>query len=252
MADRLAIVTGTTSGLGHAVAADLLARGWYVLGLARRESLILDAHYDHLRVDLSDPAAADEAIGRELADRIANPRWHRLGLVNNSASAELAGSIEHLRPADLMRVLSLNIAAPMWLMGVALANAAPQAALRIVNLSSGAAVTPFPGLSAYGSSKAGLRMASMIVAAEAASPERGRPVSADVAVLSYEPGTVDTPMQAETRATDEAIYPWVGTFKKLHADGLLVPPAGPAAEIAAFLDGDGHPPFTERRFGRRD
>lgn len=250
--DRLAIVTGTTSGLGAALAADLLARGWYVLGLARRQSPVLDARYDHLVVDLADPAAAEAAIGRQLAERLAEPRWERVGLVNNAASAGLLGPVEQVPPADVTRMFALNVAAPVWLMGRVIAHVPADAVVRVVNVSSGAAVIAFPGLSAYGCTKAALRMASMVFAAEVAAPDRLTRVPADVAVLSYEPGTVDTPMQAETRATEEQVYPWVGMFKRLHADGLLVAPAGPAAEIADFLEAGAVPRFTERRFGRRE
>jgi hypothetical protein len=252
MSDRLAIVTGTTSGLGAAVAADLLARGWHVLGIARRQSPLLEARYDHLVVDLAEPAAAEAAIGRQLAERMSEARWQRVGLVNNAASAGLLGPIERVPPADLTRMLALNVAAPMWLTGLVVAHATIDAIVRIVNVSSGAAVTAFPGLSAYGSSKAALRMSGMIAAAETAAPDRLTRGPANLAILSYEPGTVDTPMQEETRGTDAAVYPWVGMFKRLHADGLLVPPAGPAAEIADFLDGDGHARFSERRFGRAE
>ena len=249
--DRLAVVTGTTSGLGAALAADLLARGWHVLGLARRQSPVLEARYDHLVVDLSEPAAANAAIGRTIAERFADPRWERIGLVNNAASAGLLGPVEQVAPADVTRMFALNVATPMWLMGLVVAHAPTEAVVRIVNVSSGAAVIAFPGLSAYGATKAGLRMAGMVFAAEAAAEDRRTRAPVDLAVLSYEPGTVDTPMQAETRATDASVYPWVGMFQRLHADGLLVAPAGPAAEIADFLESDTRERFTERRFGRR-
>lgn len=136
------------------------------------------------------------------------------------------------------------------MMGAVLSNAPHEAAVRIVNLSSGAAVQAFPGLSAYSSSKAALRMAGMVLATELDSAERAGAVPADVAILSYEPGTVDTPMQESTRATPTDVFPWRGLFDRLKAEGLLVAPERPAAEIADFLEGTGQARFTERRLGR--
>jgi hypothetical protein len=71
-----------------------------------------------------------------------------------------------------------------------------------------------------------------------------------VAILSYEPGTVDTPMQTATRAVPLAEFPWGQIFHRFHAEGLLVAAARPAAAIADFLESDPARRFTERRFGR--
>jgi benzil reductase ((S)-benzoin forming) len=250
--DRLAIVTGTTAGIGLAVATALLARGWRVLGLARRPSAIAHERYEHVGVDLAEPAEAAAAIERAVGERLGDRTWRRLGLVNNAASAGLLGPVEQVAPLDFVRMLVLNVATPTWLMGVVVSRSHVGAAVRIVNVSSGAAVNAFPGLSAYASSKAGLRMAGMVLAAEVASHERRTPVPADVAILSYEPGTVDTAMQETTRAVPLEVYPWVGMFHRFAAEGLLVAPELPAAEIADFLETDGHATFTERRLGRRE
>jgi len=250
--DRLAVVTGTTAGIGLAVATDLLARGWRVLGVARRPSAIAHQRYEHAEVDLAEPAEAAAAIERAVGERPGDRSWRRLGLVNNAASAGLLGPVEQVAPLEFVRMLALNVVTPTWLMGYVVSRSHPGAAVRIVNVSSGAGVHAFPGLSAYASSKAGLRMAGMVLAAEVASRERVTPVPADLAILSYEPGTVDTAMQEATRAVPREVYPWVGTFHRFAAEGLLIPPARPAREIADFLEADGHARFTERRFGRQE
>jgi benzil reductase ((S)-benzoin forming) len=117
-------------------------------------------------------------------------------------------------------------------------------------VSSGAAVQAFPGLSDYCASKAALRMAGMVGAAELDSPLRTAPARPDTAILSYEPGTVDTAMQEEARSRSLDEYPWGRLFRTFHSSGALVPPAAPAREIVDFLERDGHARFTERRLGR--
>jgi NAD(P)-dependent dehydrogenase (short-subunit alcohol dehydrogenase family) len=250
--DRLAIVTGTTAGIGLAVATDLLARGWRVLGLARRPSAIAHRRYEHVGVDLAEPAEAAATIERAVGERLGDRAWRRLGLVNNAACAGLLGPVEQVAPLEFAKMLALNVVTPVWLMGFVVSRSHSGAVVRIVNVSSGAAVNAFPGLSAYASSKAGLRMAGMVLAAEVGSRERSTPAPADVAILSYEPGTVYTAMQQATRAVPREVYPWVGMFHRIASEGLLVPPERPAAEIAAFLEGDGHASFAERRLGRAE
>ncbi|MCB1150379.1 SDR family NAD(P)-dependent oxidoreductase, partial [bacterium] len=54
---RFAAVTGTSDGIGLALARALLDDGWRVLGCARRDAPLDHPAYRHVRVDLADPAA---------------------------------------------------------------------------------------------------------------------------------------------------------------------------------------------------
>ena len=77
---------------------------------------------------------------------------------------------------------------------------------------------------------------------------RGR-THRNTAVISYEPGIVDTDMQTLARSHDPARFPWVGMLQGFADRGLLSPAEAPAREIVAFLETDGHPAFSERRLG---
>jgi len=59
---------------------------------------------------------------------------------------------------------------------------------------------------------------------------------------------VDTAMQAEDRAASAKEFPDAARFVALHTEGRLVAPERPAIEIAALLDRDDLPPFSELRF----
>jgi NAD(P)-dependent dehydrogenase (short-subunit alcohol dehydrogenase family) len=92
-------------------------------------------------------------------------------------------------------------------------------------------------------------MASMAAAADlSVDPLKGR-APADVAVLSYAPGIVDTPMQQYARSQSADVFPSAPMFQQWHAEGALVPPEAPAAEMAEFLASGAQPGFGERRFG---
>jgi NAD(P)-dependent dehydrogenase (short-subunit alcohol dehydrogenase family) len=86
---RCEIVTGTTSGIGAEVAAQLLRREWTVIGIARRSSTVTDDRYEHLRLDLADASRLEQIAEADLAPTLHDPKWTRIALVNNAASPAL-------------------------------------------------------------------------------------------------------------------------------------------------------------------
>ena len=244
---RVAIVTGTSAGLGEAVAQQLLERGWRVLGLARRPSPIAHERYRHIASDLATVATAPESIESQLREHLHNVSALRFGLVNNAAAPEGLMPIANLDPRAVARVYAVNVVAPMWLMGYAVRAAPSSAALRIVNVSSGAATTAFAGLATYGGSKAALRMGGMSLAREWDAPTSSAPAPRDAAILSYEPGVVETDMQRYARSRSPEEFPWVGMFLDFAERGVGVMPDRPARDIVRFLESDHQPAFAERR-----
>ena len=234
--ESLAIVTGTSSGIGAAVAKELLEHGWQVIGVARRTPDFAAGSYRHIALDLAEVDRATATIEREVGARLAERAWQRIGLVNNAALAP-AGRVQKLDAGELARAYAVNTVMPLWLMGFVLRRRPEGAQVRVVNISSGAAQRPFPGLSIYCSSKAALRMAGMVVAAEVE----------DVGVFSYEPGVVDTEMQRATREKPLEEFPWGTTFRQYHAEGRLVAPELPAADVVKFLESERTERFVESR-----
>jgi len=245
-AERTAIVTGTSAGLGEAVARQLLEHGWSVIGIARRPAPFDHERYRHVAYDLAgvvdDPAALESRLTLPDARTMS-----RMGLVNNAAVPEGLMPLGRLDPRQLARIYAVNLIAPLWLMGHALRTATDDTPLRIVNVSSGAATTGFAGLAAYGSSKAALRLAGMSLAREWDTPSPTARPRHDAAILSYEPGVVDTDMQRYARSRPADEFPWAQMFHDFAARGVAVPPERPAREIVAFLESDSEPPFAERR-----
>lgn len=245
--DKLAIVTGTSRGLGLAVARELLDRDWRVAGVARSPAPaeLARSGYRHARLDLSDVEAASAWFEGPFREEFARSGADRLGLVNNAGVLEPMEPLATAGAAALSRSFAVNVVAPAWLMGFAL-RLAPLARLRVVNVSSGAAVNPYPGWAAYCAGKAALRMAGQVLGLEAA--EVPALAGRDLAVVAYPPHVVATAMQEAIRATSPEQFPRRQKFALLHESGALVTPDGPAAEIAELLGSDGLPPFSERRY----
>lgn len=244
---RVAIVTGTSSGIGENVARQLLQRGWEVIGIARRAVAMDTPDYAHCSLDLADVARLTPGLETQVGSRLRDGGLTRLALVNNAADVALLGQVDQLEPTGMLQAYAVNTVAPVLLMGWVLRTAMPRIPIRIVNVSSGAGVEPFPGLGAYGSTKAALRLAGMVLAAELDLRAAGG-APRDATVWSYEPGVVATPMQDAVRSATTKTVPIVQVFKDLAAQGQLRPADVPATEIVSYLETDDHPRFSEQRF----
>ncbi|MBU2502740.1 SDR family NAD(P)-dependent oxidoreductase [bacterium] len=246
MSANAVLITGTSSGIGLALAQALAGRSWDVLGIARRPAAFEHPRYMHIQSDLGDADGLEALAGDRLEPWLREEGRDRIGLVNNAAVIGGLRRIGILDPRRLQRMFAVNVTAPITLMGLVIRSAPREARIRIVNVSSGAAQAPFPGLGDYSATKAALRLAGMTAATEFRdlgwSPRRA-------AVLSFEPGLVDTAMQDEARAADPEAFPSRQAFVEFAARGQLQPPSAVAGDVARFLEEDPRDHWTERRFG---
>jgi benzil reductase ((S)-benzoin forming) len=189
--------------------------------------------------------AVRTTMERDVAPMLASTAWRRVALVNNAATPGYLGWLRELDPEDHLRVHAVNVVSPTWLMAFFVRNTPQAAALRIVNVSSGAAVRAVAGLGAYATSKAALRMAGMILGAELEAARGTAREREDVSVLTYMPGVVDTDMQELARSRPRAEFPSLRMFEEFRERGLMVRADAPAKEIADFLESDGLPFYAE-------
>ena len=115
--ERLCVVTGTSSGIGRAVAEAALAAGWQVVGVARRESPLVHRSYRHLQLDLADVEEVRDRFERELGGEAGLAGYARVGLVNNAAVVGPVGPTSRLPAAGLARAFLVNAVVPIWLTG---------------------------------------------------------------------------------------------------------------------------------------
>ena len=223
-----AIVTGVSRGLGEALAAAMLARGFAVLGVGRTASPRLKGKlYHHAACDLAQPALLAAAVTPPLR-RLAAGKPTTVTLINNAAVATPTGLVGHLDAAAIASALATNTAAPV-VMADLFCRSFPDDTVerRIINISSGAAQTAIAGSAVYSMSKAALEMLTRSIAAECSTPR--------FRCISVRPGIFDTGMQAYMRSRDPAEFPSVGLFRGFKENGLLKDPADVAARIVEKL-----------------
>ena len=183
---RTALITGASRGLGLALARALARRGWNLI-IDGRDPERLRAVRDELAsVTHVAAIAGDVADARHRDDLAVLARGHAgIDAVVNNAGAlgptPLPPLLE-LDPTALAELLVVNTVAPLALVQTLRDQFKPGA--RVVNVTSDAAVRPYPGWGGYGASKAALEQLSAVLATE-------RP---DLRVYWIDPGDMQTDM----------------------------------------------------------
>lgn len=210
---NLYIVTGTRRGLGEALAKRIAADADNeLIALARPE------------VDLADTQALARAFDR-VESRIAGRRYEKAVLINNAGIIEPVAPLDRADVDDIERNIVVNLVAPMVLMRRFIAATAHVPLRRVINISSGAGRRPIFGWAAYCAAKAGLDMATRVVALEAEA--RGLAVEA----VSLAPGVIDTGMQGTVRGASAEDFADVERFRQMKAEGALRDADDVAADI---------------------
>lgn len=232
---RAVLVTGCSSGIGHAT-ADLLARaGWPVYATARRVDSMEDlaAHGARLlALDVTDEDSMREAVASVESDHGA------VGVLINNAGYSQAGAIEEV-PMDKVRAqFETNVFGLISLTQMVLPGMRRHGWGRVVNMSSVAGKLTFPGAGIYHASKHAVEAISDALRFEV----RGFGIE----VIVVEPGLVRTPFGEHAAETlDSEIVdegPYADFHKAIaratveaHEKGVLARMGGTAAHVAQLV-----------------
>jgi benzil reductase ((S)-benzoin forming) len=221
------IITGTSRGLGEALAKELLERNYQVHGLGRSDSSGLSNHenYHFTRVDFSEPETLSEKLSPVFSEiREDNPS--EIGLINSAAVTGISGEIGKLDLKTATQTFDICTISPLFLSHLFCEHfGSLKSDKRILNISSGAAVKAIPGCGVYSMAKAALEMNSLAIHAE--QKDKEFPVKS----FSIRPGVIDTGMQKELRESSEKTLPSVGMFRSFQKDGRLKSPKDVAKNI---------------------
>ena len=178
---KTAIVTGSSSGIGHELCGLLTEKGASVYGFSRRPSSVDHPLFAWVQADVTKPEEIDRAFARVL-------REHEcVDILVNNAGFGLFGAIEKFEPEDWNRLMATNLTAA-FLCTLCTRRVVPgMKAARsgtIVNVASIAGKRGFKNGSAYCASKFGLNGFSEALVEELR--EEG------IRVCSINPGSTDT------------------------------------------------------------
>jgi len=210
---RQLFLTGTSRGIGRAIAEAACASGQFrVTGFARGPGPEHPA-YTHVSLDLGDAAALEAFAFPPLEAGL-----QQIVLINNAGMLGPVAHIGSLDPAAMDRTVRVNLTAPLLLSNAfQKAYGAYPATRLIVHVSTGAATSPYDGWSLYCSTKAGLDMLARVQERELAMRKDPWPFL----VRAIAPGVVQTRMQETLRAADPVGFSLRDKFVALHREGQL-------------------------------
>jgi benzil reductase ((S)-benzoin forming) len=224
------LITGTSRGIGAALARKLLEKGNTVLGISRKPSVSFNSKkYHHLAFDLAITSRLDQVMDK-VNQIVGDQRFDLVCLVNNASAVEPLGPIENCPASKIESHLHTGLIAPMLLTSMFIRRFKDEEMRKkVVFISSGAAFTALPDQSIYCSSKAGLKMFAECVGLEQKNEAYGFEIN------SIGPGMVDTAMQQKIRSKSSDEFAMAGFFKQAFEDGKLQDPAEVAEGIYTLL-----------------
>jgi NAD(P)-dependent dehydrogenase (short-subunit alcohol dehydrogenase family) len=193
LSGRVALVTGGAQGLGEGMAGALARAGARVMiadiqDAGEQSAKALGDEHGFVRLDVTDEDDWDRAIGDTVQ------RLGRLDILVNNAGIEITSLLTEVAPADVRRMLDVNI------LGTTLGLKHGLRAMRpggvagnggcIINVASVAATIAFPGIAVYSATKSAVDRLTRVAAMESGKLGYG------VRVNCIYPGLVPTAMGA--------------------------------------------------------
>jgi short-subunit dehydrogenase len=157
--DRVAIVTGVSSGIGRQVALDFARRGASVVLAARRADRLAEVEREcRAAGGTPEAVAGDVAVEGFVESLVARAldRFGRVDVVVNNAGISKHKQFFEVTPEDVEYTLRVNLIAPARLIVAALPAMLRQGGGHLINVSSVAGKLPPPREAVYAASKFGL------------------------------------------------------------------------------------------------
>jgi NAD(P)-dependent dehydrogenase (short-subunit alcohol dehydrogenase family) len=213
MNDKVAVVTGASSGIGRATALLFASNGWSVVAFARNESELSSLRDDSrdadgsIRIQLGDITEISQ-VDRLVSETIDN--FGRIDALINAAGIIKSGNIEDTTLDDWDKMMNVNLRSAFYLMQKCVPHLAATKG-NVVNVSSVTGTRAFPNVLAYCVSKSATDQLTRCTALELA--PKG------IRVNAVNPGVVITNLHKRGGMTDEAYEKFLDNAKNTHPIG---------------------------------
>ena len=233
---KVAIITGSSSGIGFETALTLARNGFHtyatmrnikksvdIMEIANRERLPLQV----IQLDVNDDTSIRNSIEKVISEK------QRIDLLVNNAGYGLVGAFEDLSVEEIKSQFETNFFGVIRLTQQVLPIMRKQKSGTIVNVSSGAGRIGFPGMSAYVSSKFALEGLSESMSYEL------EPFGIKSVII--EPGVIRTnfkknAVMSKKSLDDSSISPYSSIIQKMDASiTSIIEHATPPEEVAKAI-----------------
>lgn len=210
------ILTGYRHGLGGAIRQLLLDkyRHCSLIFIGRGGSDLLSSLEIYQDLDLENTDYESFAFLDKLLIDV-----DEVIFINNAGIIQPISGLQSVDVEYIKKNMSINYFSPVFLL-TKLVQLCKK--IKVLNISSGAAIKPIPYWSAYCSSKSAIRSFLDVIALEG------------VKVIHIDPGVMDTNMQKLIR-TSSNNYPELKQFNELHENGELRTPLDVAKEVCRLI-----------------
>ena len=228
MKDRVALVTGASSGIGRATALKFASEGARVALVARRAHKLAEV-VQQIEAAGGTAKAIPADVSSDLEiERVVRETVQAFGGIDvlvNAAGIIATGSIETTKLKAWDDMMNLNVRVPFYMIQCAMPHLIERKG-SVVNVSSVTGIRAFPNVLAYCTSKAAVDQLTHCVALEVASK--------GVRVNAVNPGVIVTYLHRTSGMNDEAYAKFLEHSKTTHPLGRVGQPEE-VAELIFFL-----------------
>lgn len=224
MTDKIALVTGASSGIGRATAELLAQNGYHVFALARRMyrlEQIRSEHIEPICLDVTDDAAVQQAVNHIIST------CGRIDVLVNNAAICQPGAVECVPLETAHRQIEVNLFGYARFMHAVIPHMRERGTGCIVNIVSALSRISVPGFGWYSASKYAIEALTDAV--------RGEVMEFGIKVVLIAPGLIKTEfVPNQLRAMEKIPHPAV--YEKLLAgvhNLVAGEPESPGPEIIA-------------------
>ncbi len=228
LSGKVALVTGSSQGIGKAIAAGFAAAGArvYIHGPSPAgESVAGEIGGHFVQADFTDPAQVARLAGTVTAAEA------RLDVLVNNAGIDSPAPLEELTPDILDRVLQVNLRAPVELTRLLLPLLRGSSGASVINVTSIHEAMPYPRNAAYCMAKAALAMFSKAVTLELA-PH-------GIRVNNLAPGAVETDINRAIldRIGRDTFAEWIPLGRVGQTSDMVGPALFLASDASRYVTG---------------
>jgi NAD(P)-dependent dehydrogenase (short-subunit alcohol dehydrogenase family) len=190
--DRVAVITGASSGIGAAIAGKFVAVGMRVFDASRTVPAVPVSRIEHITIDVADDASVRAGVDQVLREA------GKIDVLVNCAGYLCAGAVEEVALADAKAQFETNYFGVVRMTVAVLPGMRERNRGHVITLSSLAGLVPVPFWGQYNASKFAVEGLMETVRHEV------RPFGIQVAMV--EPGNIKTPFYERPKPAGLAVY----------------------------------------------